>query len=269
MKLQQAADFRDESRALADLLAPLSESDFDTPTLFKRWTINDILGHLYLFNVAAERTLAGREDFKAWITPMLAQLSRGSGMLEIQRPWLNGISGRALFDAWRACADRLAVAYGDADPKLRVMWAGPDMSVMSCITARQMETWAHGQAVVDVLGIERVEHDRIRNIAHLGVGTFAWTFVNRGEAVTQNPPHVCLIGPSGAVWQWNDPQTDNSVVGSAVEFARVVTQVRHVDDTALQTSGEVARRWMTVAQCFAGNAVAPPPPGTRHRRVTQ
>jgi len=269
MNLQQADDFREESRALALLLEPLAESDFDTPTLFKRWTINDILGHLHLFNVAAQRTLEGREDFKAWIGPMLEQMSRGSGMLEVQRPWLNGLAGRALFDAWLACADRLAVAYGDADPKQRVMWAGPDMSVMSCITARQMETWAHGQAVFDVLGIDRIEHDRIRNIAHLGVGTFGWTFVNRGEAVPQSAPHVHLTGPSGAVWQWNEPQSGNAVQGSAVDFSRVVTQVRNVADTALQTSGETAQRWMALAQCFAGSAVAPPPAGTRYRRVAQ
>ena len=43
------------------------------------------------------------------------------------------------------------------------------MSVRSSISARLMETWAHGQEVYDVLGVLRVNSDRIRNIAHLGI----------------------------------------------------------------------------------------------------
>ena len=43
------------------------------------------------------------------------------------------------------------------------------MSARSAISARQMETWAHGQEVFDVLGADREEHDRIRNIVVLGL----------------------------------------------------------------------------------------------------
>lgn len=41
------------------------------------------------------------------------------------------------------------------------------MSARSCITARQMETWAHGQEIFDALGVVRRDGDRIRNVAHL------------------------------------------------------------------------------------------------------
>ncbi len=74
-----------------------------------------------------------------------------------------------------------------------------------------------------------------------------------------------LTGPSGAIWEWNTPQEDNAVIGSAVEFAQVVTQVRSVQDTTLQTRGPAAQRWMDIAQCFAGPPEDPPAPGTRHR----
>ena len=36
--------------------------------------------------------------------------------------------------------ERMAADYGKADPKLRVKWAGPNMSARSSIKARQMET---------------------------------------------------------------------------------------------------------------------------------
>ncbi len=65
------------------------------------------------------------------------------------------------------------------------------------------------------------------------------------------------------MWEWNDPQQDNLVRGSAVEFAQVVTQTRNIDDTALETVGGTARQWMEIAQCFAGGPETPPAKGVR------
>lgn len=263
--MQQAEDFREESRALAAILDPLEEADFDQPTLFKDWTINDVVGHLHMFNVAARTTLESAGAFQAFFAPIAAGLAQGKTLLETQYPWLDGLKGRALFKAWRAEAECVADAYAAADPKARVQWAGPEMSALSSITARQMETWAHGQEVFDALGLERVEADRIRNIAHLGVATFGWTFLNRGLPVPDPAPHVRLTGPSGAVWEWNDPQPENRIEGRAVDFARVVTQVRNISDTDLRVTGDTARDWMAMAQCFAGLPEDPPAPGARHR----
>jgi uncharacterized protein (TIGR03084 family) len=264
--MQQATDFRDETRALAAVLQPLSEADFDMPTLFKGWTIDDVIGHLHLFNVAAREALAGDAQFEAFFAPIQAGLAKGMTLRDMQYPWLNGLRGRALLDAWQAAAEQVADIYAQADPKHRVRWAGPDMSALSCITARQMETWAHGQEVFDALGQERAEQDRIRNIAHLGVATFGWTFINRGLAVPDPAPEVRLTGPSGVIWEWNTPQTGNAVRGSAVAFAQVVTQVRNIADTDLQVQGETAKLWMEMAQCFAGPPQDPPAKGTRHIR---
>jgi hypothetical protein len=44
----------------------------------------------------------------------------------------------------------------------------------------------------------------------------------------------------------------------------VVAQTRACADTSLRVEGEVARRWMEIAQCFAGAPEHPPKPGTRH-----
>jgi uncharacterized protein (TIGR03084 family) len=266
--MQQAEDFRQESRALAAVIEPLGGADFTRPTQFKQWTIDDVLGHLHMFNVAAERTLASASEFETFFAPIGQALNSGQTLLQTQGPWLAGLSGSALFDAWRHGAERLADAYAQADPKQRVKWAGPGMSALSSITARQMETWAHGQAVFDLLGQQRQEQDRVRNIVHLGVGTFGWTFINRKEPVPAPAPHVRLTGPSGAVWEWNPEQAGNAVEGSAVEFAQVVTQTRNLADTGLRTRGATARRWMAMAQCFAGQPEDPPAQGLRHRALT-
>lgn len=262
--MQQAHDFLNESLALAEVLEPLSDADFGRKTLFKGWTIEDVVGHLYMFNHAANLTLKSSDDFAAFFAPIGAQMTTGMSLLDIQHNWLGGLGGRELYDLWRHGCQDTAASYAETDPKLRVKWAGPDMSARSSITARQMETWAHGQEVFDVLGKTRVDADRIRNIAHLGVTTFGWTFINRGEAVPEPPPYVALTAPSGVLWEWNDPQDANRVEGSATEFCQVVAQVRHIADTSLRATGDTASRWMALAQCFAGPPETPPAPGTRH-----
>lgn len=160
----------------------------------------------------------------------------------------------------------MAERFAAADPSARVKWVGPDMSVRSSITARLMETWAHGQAVYDLLGVVRRNTDRIRNIAVLGVNTYDWTFKVRGRGSPAPKPHVRLTAPSGAVWTWNDPSETDLIDGVAEEFCQVVTQVRNVADTRLELRGAAAHAWMANAQCFAGPPETPPSPGTRRMR---
>jgi uncharacterized protein (TIGR03084 family) len=263
--MKQAEDFREESRVLAAVLEPLDEAGLMQPTLFKGWTIDDVLGHLHLFNHAAMTTLEGGDAFRAFFAPIAARMTNGQTLRDAQYPWLDGLKGRALFEAWRETAEKTADAYAATDPKQRVTWAGPEMSALSAITARQMETWAHGQEIFDCLGKTREEGDRVRNIAHLGVATYGWTFINRGLPLPEPAPYVRLTGPSGTVWEWNEPQDGNSIYGLAVEFAQVVAQTRNIADTALDVKGDNAARWMALAQCFAGAPEDPPAPGDRHR----
>jgi uncharacterized protein (TIGR03084 family) len=130
-------------------------------------------------------------------------------------------------------------------------------------TARQMETWAHGQEIFDLLKIERKHTDRIKNIAVIGIKTFGWTFVNRGLEVPGDIPYVRLTAPSGAIWEWNEPDEHNRIEGSAVAFCHVVTQGRNIADVNLTVVGDTAERWMAIAQCFAGGPEDPPKPGER------
>ena len=264
--MQQALDYLQEVKVLSSVLEVLDEGDFDQETLFKNWTLNDVLGHLYLFDVAVLKSLESDQAFVAFFAPIAAELGKGKTLLQAQYPWLDGLKGRALLEKWHGNSQNVADGFAATDPKKRLKWAGPEMSALSSVTARQMETWAHGQEVFDVLGKTRNESDRIRNIAHLGVNTFAWTYVNRKLPVPDPAPFVRLTAPSGAVWEWNTPQEGNFVSGDAVEFARVVTQTRGVADTGLVTKGPVATGWMQIAQCFAGAPEQPPTKGQRHRK---
>lgn len=257
--IAEADDFLAETQALATLIAPLTERDYQERTQFKDWAINAVLQHLHTWNRAAHLSLTDAAGFAAFVD----RVRGGGGLRAFEEAWLSGLSGIALRDAWLAHAGETASAFRKADPKARLKWMGPDMSARSSITARQMETWAHGQEVFDLLGVERVETDRVRNIAHLGVSTFGWTFAARGRKPPGEAPHVRLTAPSGAVWEWNTPSSEDYVSGDAVEFCRVVTQTRSIADTRLTVKGPVATEWMSIAQCFAGAASEPPAPGTR------
>ncbi len=263
MMMQQAADFRDECDAIYELLAPLDDADFDRVTLFKGWTVNDVMAHLHFFNYLADVALRDEVRFQREYDDMRAARDAGETLLEATDRLIDHTKGRALLDLWRGFYPGMAERFGAADPKHRVKWAGPDMSVRSSITARLMETWSHAQAIYDLLGVERVNGDRIKNICVMGINTFGWTFVNRGEDVPEDKPYLRLTGPSGAIWEWHEPSGTNSIEGPAEGFCQVVTQTRNIDDTELTVTGDVAHRWMAVAQCFAGPARTPPAQGAR------
>jgi uncharacterized protein (TIGR03084 family) len=127
--------------------------------------------------------------------------------------------------------------------------------VMSLLTARIMETWAHGQDVADAGGVEHVVTPALRHVAHIGVQTRANSFRARGRAVPDGDVRVELGAPDGDEWTWGPPDAANVVRGSAVGFCLVVTQRRHRADTDVETTGPVAAEWMAIAQAFAG------PPG--------
>ncbi|MBT6094279.1 MAG: TIGR03084 family protein [Rhodospirillaceae bacterium] len=260
---QLATDFLDECQALYDLMSSLTDADFDRPTLFKDWTLNHVLQHLHFFDRAAGVSLDDGNAFDRLWAGVQEARAAGEAPLDVTDRLLDHVRGHALLEAWKRECHRLSAQFAEADPKMRVKWAGPEMSARSKATARLMETWAHGQEIYDLLGVRRINTDRIKNIAIMGVKTFGWTFINRGEQVPEHIPHVRLSAPSGEIWEWNEASDSIRVEGSAEGFCQVVTQVRNVADTDITTTGETAAKWMAVAQCFAGDAQMPPAPGTR------
>jgi uncharacterized protein (TIGR03084 family) len=264
----QPFDFRDETLALHALIAPLDAAALARPTAFKRWTVEDVVGHLHFWNRGADLALADPAAFAALAKEAMAFLATGRALRDFERRQLDGLAGAALVTAWRDFALEMTERFAAADPAARVAWVGPAMSVRSSITARLMETWAHGQAVYDLLGVVRRNTDRIRNIAHLGAGTYEWSFKLRGETPPAPKPHLRLEAPSGAVWTWNAPSETDLIEGLAEEFCQVVTQTRNVADTRLRVVGRSAAAWMAVAQCFAGGPETPPAPGARRTSTT-
>jgi uncharacterized protein (TIGR03084 family) len=113
-----------------------------------------------------------------------------------------------------------------------------------------MEYWAHGQDVVDAMGVRRPPTARLRHICHLGVRTRGFSYAVRGLEAPEGEVRVTLTAPDGSTWEWGSG--DDAVVGTAEDFCLRVTQRRHRADTGLVATGPLSDSWLDVAQCFAG-----------------
>jgi len=266
-KLQQAYDFRDECNAVYSILENLKEQDYEMPTQFKGWTFNNVIGHLHVWNYAADISLKDGDEWKNFANSALQALGNGSSMNEFEQTITKGIQGPELLSMWKEYYTDMTERFAVADPKKRVKWMGPDMSVRSSISARHMETWAHAQELYDSLGLDRINEDRIKNIVIIGNNTFKWCFTVHKKTLPSIKPYLKLISPSGEIWEYNEFSEEHKIEGLAEEFCQVVTQVRNIQDVNLKLTGSIAEEWMSVAQCFAGGAEQPPKPGTRKKII--
>ena len=251
-----AADLKDEQDALDSIVADIGDADWFAPTASAGWAVRDQIGHLTFFDGTAALAITDPGAFNASLEGLL----NSTGGLD-DATLNRDLDPAALLQQWRANRRLLNAAGRQLQESDRVPWYGPSMGAKSFLTARLMETWAHGQDVVDALGAERPATDRLAHIVRLGFITRGWTYANRGETPPSAGVSVELIAPSGSVWRHGDDADghgENVVRGSALEFCLVTTQRRHVDDTDLDVTGDAARDWMLKAQAFAGPATDGP-----------
>lgn len=260
--MKQAEDFRTISEQVDLLIADLPLEELSRETAFKGWTVEEIVRHIHVWNLAAHISLTDPQRFDEFWNRAVTRIRAGQ-IREFEAEYVDGRGGQALLEAWHEFYPRLANAFAKTDPKMRVAWAGPSMSARSSITARLMETWSHAQAIYDAFGIDRPQSAAIENIVVLGHNTYGWTFANRGLQVPVPKPQVVLNGPGGEEWVFGEGDGGERVSGSAHEFCQVVTQCRNIADTSLKVVGPNAAAWMEMAQCFAGPPQDPPPPGAR------
>ena len=251
-------DLTAEHHELDALVAPLDDATWDEQTPAEGWSIRDQITHLTFFDEQAVLAVTDPDGFARGLEEAaedpLAFTDRPLAEARLQPT-------SEVLEHWRSARAAMIAAFTDMDPQARIPWYGPPMSARSFVTARLMETWAHGQDIADTLSTDRRATDRLRHIAHLGVLSRPYTYQIRGLDLPAHPVHVTLEAPSGAEWTWGETGGD-SISGSALDFCLVVVRRRHVDDTSLQVDGAVAREWMEIAQAFAG------PPG-RGRRPGQ
>ena len=235
-----------EAASLDATLELLSEEQWSLPTPAAGWSVRDQVSHLWFFDRRALMALTDPVAFDADMRWMLANGGTDASVVPGRE-----LAGSSLLAAWRIDRSRLLEVARSVDPAARIPWYGPAMAARSFVTARLMETWAHGQDVVDTLGVKRNPTARLKHVAHIGVRARPFSYMINGLTMPDVPLYVALRGPDGEQWDWGEPASDR-VTGDALEFCLVVTQRRHPADTALCVEGAAAVEWISIAQAFAG-----------------
>lgn len=247
-------DLRAESTELDRLLADLDDEAWGRPTPAVGWSVGDQVTHLSYFDDAAVLAATDPDRFAAEAAELA---EHGPDFAGYVAALYAQVAPAERLDWFRRSRALLIETFAPLDPRARLPWYGPSMSATSALTARLMETWAHGQDVADTFGVARRPTERLRHVAHLGVQTFAFSFALRGLEPPTDPVRVELAAPEGGPWTWGDEGAADRVRGPAVDFCLVVTQRRTLAETGLVVEGPVAAHWLSIAQAYAG------PPGTR------
>ena len=249
-------DLQAEQADLEGVLAGMTAEDWDRPSHSPGWSARDQVSHLAYFDQAAARAITDHEAFTAEVREAM-QAPAGMEARYLERG--RSMAPAGVLEWWRSASSDLIRAARTLDPDARVPWYGPAMSAASFITARLMETWSHGLDVVDTVGADRPDTDRLRHVAYLGVRTRAYSYNVRGKEQPPAPVRVELTAPSGDTWVFGEENATDVIRGTATDFCRLVTQRRHLSDTNLEIHGPAATEWMEIAQAFAG------PPGQGRR----
>jgi uncharacterized protein (TIGR03084 family) len=246
-------DLADEGGALDALVAPLP--DLTVPTPAEGWTIAHQISHLAWTD---RQAIVAATDPSAFEKMLARAIDDADGYVAEGAAEGAGEPPSVLLERWRAGRRAVIDALAAVPEGTRLPWFGPPMKAASMATARLMETWAHGQDVADALGTEREPTARLRHVAHIGVRTRDFSYLNRGLEPPLEEFRVVLTAPDGdGTWAWGPEDAGQSVSGPALDFCLLVTQRRHRADLALTASGPDADRWLDLAQAFAG----PPGPG--------
>lgn len=256
-------ELNSEYNDLDSIVSGLNESRWDDITPFFDWSIRDGISHLAFFDKAARLSATDENAFKEFNEQMYEGITCIDDVFRKVRDIGRNMTVDQLLTWWREERSEIIKAFLPMDSKARIPWYGPSMSVRSSATARLMETWAHGQDIADHLKINREPTNRLRNVAHICLSTFAWSFTVREMPVPDTPVRVELECPDGELWARGPENASNIVRGKIDEFCLVVTKRRHLKDTGLITEGPVATEWMSIAQAFAGTAEQGPGPGER------
>ena len=256
------ADLTAEGDQLRAAVAGLDADGWATPVPAEGWTIATTVAHLLWTDEVA--VLAARaetpEGKEAWDEVVLQAIADPDGFVDVGAHELAKLEPVDLLAHWDAGRAALAAALREVPDGHKMPWFGPPMSATSMATARFMETWAHALDVYDAListgsiSNRPAPTDRIKQVAHLGVRTRGYSFVQQGLDTPAEEFRIELTAPSGELWSWGPGDAAQRVTGSADDFCQLVTQRIHRDDTDLVAVGADAEKWLTIAQAFAGPA---------------
>ena len=180
-------DLLAETAELRRVLEPRPDRDWARPTPAAGWTVVDQVTHLAYFDDVTRISITDPERFQADAERLTAGGQDFPDRIAAQFHDTPPRELLAWFDRSRA---QLIQAFRAVDPAARLPWFGPAMKPASSVTARLMETWAHGQDILDTFGIARVPTARLRPVADIGIRALRYSYAVNGLEPPADPIRV-------------------------------------------------------------------------------
>jgi uncharacterized protein (TIGR03084 family) len=236
-----------EQRALQERLRTLDRDTWLRPTPARGWDVRDTIAHLADTDEMAIATATGAPGS---LNERAASAAAGEdvtyqGVLHGRRR-----TGAEVLEWWEATTAAEREMFEQLDPNVRVPW-GIGMRPPSLVTARLMETWAHGLDVCAAVGVDPVDSDRLGHVAWLATRALPYAYTIAGREPPPEPLRVELTLPSGAAWATGPADAPNRIRGPAGEYCRVFVHRLKLDDArGLRAEGPAATAALSVARAF-------------------
>jgi uncharacterized protein (TIGR03084 family) len=241
------ADLEAEQVALQSLLRDVEPSDWLRPTPAWQWDVRDSVSHLADTDELAIDTM---RDGPRSLGRMVASHASAEDVTYEGVRRGRRRSGADVLAWWEAVSHEERATLRALDPATRVPW-GLGMRPPSFVTARLMETWAHGLDVYAALGVEPVDTPRLRHVAWIATRAVPYAFSVVARAPPSAPLRVELTLPDGTTWDTGPADAADRITGPAGEYCRVFVQrLRAADAPNLRAEGDAARAVLAVARAY-------------------
>lgn len=243
---EYVAELAAEQAGLEQVLRSLPEEAWSLPTPAKGWDVRDQVAHLADTEELAHDTAAGgpRQLNVEALTHPSPEAFTESGCEKGR-----AMPPREVLEWWVRGAARTRRALEAKDPKERIPW-GLGMGARTLVTARIMETWAHGLDIRAAVGAPPNDTPRLRDVAWLVVNALPYAFQVAGRELPPGELRVELDF-EGQRWEFGPPDAGDRITGDAAEFCRVgVQRLKPGDATTLTARGPLAQAALEVARAF-------------------
>jgi uncharacterized protein (TIGR03084 family) len=240
-------DLEAEQRVIAEYVRELDADGWLTPTPSWQWDVRDTVSHLAHTDEVAIDTMTDGPNALMEVSGALASSEDVTylGVLRGRRR-----SGPEVLTWWEERAAREREHLRALAPSTRVAW-GLGMGAPAFVTARLMETWAHGLDIAAALRIEVHDTDRLANIAWLATRALPYAYSVAGRPPPDAAIRVELTLPSGARWSTGPEDAANRISGPAGEYCRVFVQrLPQVKAVGIHAEGDAAVDALTVARAY-------------------
>lgn len=221
-------DVRDEYERINSILATLSSEQWLMPSAAPGWSIADTVLHLALTEELVVTSLA--QGASGWTT-------RDRPLDDVIDDNVRDeqLTPAEIYERWNAARTASIPALASADPSVAVSWAAAPLRPRTLATTRLAEHWAHMLDIVEPLGIDYSDTERLRHIAWLGHATLPYAM--RLDGLEPVDVFCSLTSPGGSTVTYGPSNAESTITGDMGAFCRVGARRLVGADSGLATTG--------------------------------